>query len=393
MHKPAESYRETLFQWIWGNLEFNCTTLATTTGEKLEIVTPGVQNHGAGPDFLQAQIRIDGIDWFGSVEIHKNESEWNDHGHDHDSCYNTVILHVVYQAESQSPVRRNDGTVPPVLELKPFLGKPLSALLSRQHQSGLPCANSVTFINQRAFEEQVAAAHKEYFIYNVDQILNGYNPNLSISQAWYRAVLVRMYDILGIPANRMEMRQLVQNLYDNGSLHSCRTLQSFVALVQKVAFSGRGDLRYGWRYSGMRPASRPETRVKQAAALHYIYLDTPFSVFLDEGASSWDSLIHQIPVLLRPGASRLDLIKNLVFLPALYLLGDLLYSQELKYQSYTLWREGAQKVPGEMKRPFREAGFRMSDDVNKLGLAHQFKRYCRKGGCQSCEVFKYAIRS
>lgn len=388
--KPLK-YREILFQWIWENLEFSCDDLETIKGNSLQIIDPGVANHGAGPDFLNAHIRINGLDWYGSVEIHKRESDWNSHGHEGDAHFNNVVLHVVYEDSRQKRALRKDGTQPPVLVLKPYLAKPLNELFSRKQQSGLPCGNKVTFINQEAFEHQIAAAHREYFTYNTDKILSRYDPSLPVTKAWVKAVVISIYEILGIPANRSQMEKLAKNLFDKQIAKRTDNRTTFVHNIEKEAFSKFS--RYEWNHTGMRPASRPKARVSQAASLHYQLLHFPFSKLLEETDECWGKIIELIPMEFRPGSSRLQLAKYLVFLPALYLLGELLHANQIQKRVYTTWLDGAQSVPSEVQHPFREAGFRLTPEVKKLGLAHQYKRYCRSGGCQRCEVFKSAIRS
>jgi len=58
------------------------------------ILFKGWYNSGWGPDFSEAKIQVDSDIFFGSVEIHINESDWFNHNHHQDEQYNNVILHV-----------------------------------------------------------------------------------------------------------------------------------------------------------------------------------------------------------------------------------------------------------------------------------------------------------
>ena len=65
-------------------------------------------------DFFNAKVKIDGTLWVGNVEIHDRASHWFAHGHDKDSAYNNVVMHVV--GEADAIVTTADGkTIPQVV--------------------------------------------------------------------------------------------------------------------------------------------------------------------------------------------------------------------------------------------------------------------------------------
>ncbi|MDO5656529.1 MAG: DUF2851 family protein [Flavobacteriaceae bacterium] len=68
----------------------------TFSGQDLYIEKPGIRNTNAGPDFLNAQIRIGDVLWAGNIEIHVKTSDWFFHNHQWDPNYKNLILHVVY---------------------------------------------------------------------------------------------------------------------------------------------------------------------------------------------------------------------------------------------------------------------------------------------------------
>ena len=85
---------ERLLHYTWEHKLFAAGTLLTTTGQVVNVIDPGLLNFNAGPDFLNAKIRINNELWVGNVEIHNVSSDWMRHGHQHDANYNNVILHV-----------------------------------------------------------------------------------------------------------------------------------------------------------------------------------------------------------------------------------------------------------------------------------------------------------
>ena len=92
---------EFLLHTIWLNGLFRDFPQTTTDGRQLEVIDPGNHNMDAGPDFSAAQIRMDGVVLVGNVEIHVKSSDWMKHGHHHDAAYDTVILHVVKEADKE----------------------------------------------------------------------------------------------------------------------------------------------------------------------------------------------------------------------------------------------------------------------------------------------------
>jgi hypothetical protein len=386
----SREYREDLFQWIWQNLEFDCTDLNTVCGKPLNIIQQGTINHGAGPDFTGAHILAEGLDWHGSVEIHKTASGWFRHRHQTDEHFNSVVLHVVFEEVNLKNVFTENGAVPLTLCLKPYLHKSLHQLIEMKQSRGIACGKNITFVNQQAFEKQIERAHREYFDYKAEEILKGYPPSLPVSAAWKQAFTVQIYKTLGIPANREQMGELARRVFAEKAMPVSE--ESFYRLVKKLAFENEGD-PIGWKESGMRPASRPLPRTGQAAAFHHAIMRMSLRDFLDHPATSWKKLMNRIPEGKKPGYSRLNLIQYTVCLPALYLLGKLLQSNKLMTETYRIWNENSQVVPGEVVRPFRKAGFEVNRAVKRLGLAHQYKRYCRDRNCNRCEVFKNAIRS
>lgn len=386
------TYKETLFQWIWQQSEFNKTSLSTTCGKQLEIIDPGRLNHGAGPDFLGSKMIVDGLLWHGHVEVHRQSSEWNHHRHQMDPEYDNVILHVVYEHDAAGKVFRSDGSKPYTLNLKPYLSNPLNELVGIKQTSGIPCKGKLAFINQRAFEKQIGKVSKEYFDYKVQEILSEYSPEGTVSKSWMNVLIVQVYKTLGIPLNRDQMRELAYLMISD--ISSTNNPDSFIACGINLAF---GELnqqkKICWTESGMRPASRPKVRVKQALAFHFHLINKPFDIYLKNPEESWNELLQSVQPEMLPGKTRLQMIKHTGYLPAIYLLGQLLQSANLMDTSYNIWLSDPHKIPDEIQKPFRDAGFVIKGKTKTFGLAHQLKRYCNQRECYKCNLFKSAIRS
>ncbi|WP_224483513.1 DUF2851 family protein [Robertkochia aurantiaca] len=115
--------REDFLHFIWERMAFNGHELHTTNGVRIRIFRQGVLNHDAGPDFFDARIEIGDQLWAGNIEIHDRSSDWLVHGHQHDSEYDNVILHVVWQHNRE--IYDSSGNMLPVLQLQDYVPEPL----------------------------------------------------------------------------------------------------------------------------------------------------------------------------------------------------------------------------------------------------------------------------
>lgn len=394
MSKPVYPYNESLLQWIWENLEFNTQSLQTECGQSVQIVDTGRKNNGAGPDFSGSIIRLDGVELHGDTELHINPKDWIGHQHSSSGLFNRVILHVVYDAGSNfrpGSVTRPDGTTPPALALKPYLQKSLQTLFEQAQRPALRCTGNVSFINQGVFEKQVEKAHHDYFDFKTDFLLNRYDPELPVSKAWPKMLTSGLFHTLGMPVNRESFDKLHALISVEKKLNGDPA--EFIERVYSKAFSESAESRLNWKHTGMRPASRPKVRVVQAASFYYAVHQLSFKEYLSPDLSAWGKIINSIPENNQPGRQMLTILKQTVYIPATYLLGDVLHSAILKKNAYAAWRSIQGGVPSEVILPFKESGFEVNKKSRKPGLAHQLKRYCRPGNCHRCEVFKKAISS
>jgi hypothetical protein len=135
---------EEFLHYVWKQELFKKEATADT-GEKVEIISPGLHNKDAGPDFLNARIKINDTIWAGNVEIHSDASSWDKHGHSANPAYNNVILHVV---EKQDYITKNFAgrRIPTIaLEFDLTLYKNYAELL--KGDKPVPCNHSIQQVN------------------------------------------------------------------------------------------------------------------------------------------------------------------------------------------------------------------------------------------------------
>jgi hypothetical protein len=107
---------ERLLVRIWSRQLISEESLITGSGEKVQVIYPGKENRGSGPDFLGAVIATEGGVLVGDLELHLKASDWRSHGHHRDPGYNEVILQVVWDGEA--PVVLQNGRTVPTLSLR-----------------------------------------------------------------------------------------------------------------------------------------------------------------------------------------------------------------------------------------------------------------------------------
>jgi hypothetical protein len=132
--------KEDLLHFVWKHRLYDSTNLRTTDGEPIQVVQAGTYNTDAGADFTNARIRIGEVLLAGNVEIHVAEKDWYTHRHDTDRAYNNVILHVVYE-DNTDPTLSQSGADIPVLRLKDHISAELLLRyeLLKASKDKIPC--------------------------------------------------------------------------------------------------------------------------------------------------------------------------------------------------------------------------------------------------------------
>lgn len=134
---------EALLHTIWKYRLLGQQDYTGTRGEAIRVLSVGEHNQDSGPDFFNARVSINNIVLAGNVEIHIRSSDWLRHGHQQDKAYNNLVLHVVYEHDTE--LQQNNAFNVSVLELKPLIKTSLldtyrALELSKQ---AIPCGRSM----------------------------------------------------------------------------------------------------------------------------------------------------------------------------------------------------------------------------------------------------------
>lgn len=289
---------EQLLHYIWKHKLFPLTELTTTDGMAVEVIDTGLHNSDAGPDFFNAKVKIGGTLWVGNVEVHRKSSDWYAHGHDRDSHYDNVILHIAETTDAE--VVTSDGKHLPQMRLAvpAHVAAHYNELLTEDRYP--PCRRIVpelprftvhswmsalqaerleqkTIAIERRVEECGGSWEEGYFRTLARNY--GFGVNGDAFEAWARAVPLLSVarhrdDLFQVEAVFMGQAGLLEpesiperhrrKALDDGYFTKLRN--EYLYLAHKF---GLTPMDYGlWRFLRLRPQNFPHIRISQLASLY-----------------------------------------------------------------------------------------------------------------------------
>ena len=285
--------KEDLLHFIWKYQKIPTSRLYTSLGQKLSVVSPGLHNQLAGPDFFNAKIRLEGQLWAGNVEIHLCSSDWYAHGHEKDTNFNNVILHVVW--EDNVAVFRKDETEIPTLELKYLVSSQLlenyRKLFQKRRAVFINCQNHIaevdgfrrshwlerqyfdrleqktTFILKllEEFKNDWENACFVLLLKNFGSAING-NSFYSLARAVDFALVRKLQNKpLQLESLLLGLSKLLERSTEIDEYHT-RLQEEYLLLRQKFGLKNASVLTP--EFFGLRPANFPTIRLSQVANLY-----------------------------------------------------------------------------------------------------------------------------
>ncbi len=274
---------------LWATGDLPREALLTTAGDPLQVVYPGRRTGTGGPDFQGAML-VDGAGRLhvGDVELHLRSRDWIAHGHRADPAYDGVVLHVVLEDDG-SPCLRSNGLPVPVLALAGWIVAPLAIVADHTDIAPVqPCRVAPHLSTERvrvivgeagrerlrgkaaALEAQISVVGPEQALFAAVLDAAGYSRNREPCALLAERVPVdRLYDLLAgkLPAQARDIATAV--LLGLAGLLSPDMPPPWHALWARYADLWplpplRSDR---WVRGGVRPANRPEPRLRGVAAL------------------------------------------------------------------------------------------------------------------------------
>lgn len=413
--------KEDLLHYIWQQKILAGNELKTTTGKNITLVKTGIPNTDSGPDFFDARIRIDDTLWAGNVEIHVKSSDWIKHKHDSDKAYNNVILHVVFEHDTELGL--------PTLELKPYLSNEFLATYLKLQQSALkvPCQKMLSFPDDfklSQFLYRLAVERLEAKCEALEQQLYQYGI------AWEKLFYVTLARYFGMKVNAAPFMQLAENL---PALLLARHKHS-IAQVEALIFGVAGFLpansddqyinqlnkefaflkvKYNlasldqsmWKFSKTRPSNFPTLRLVQFSALVFqsthLFSKLMLAKTIEEAVTllAIGSLSGLNPNKLHPakhpantGLSR-SFMEHLVInaiIPVKFLYGKHTVNETLCEQALA-WLEELEAETNTIIKFWKTNGIKANHALHSQALIQLNNNYCLRHHCLKCVIGNHIL--
>ncbi len=422
--------QEDFLHYIWNHKTIDLEDLKTSDGESVTIIATGAHNENAGPDFFNAHIRIGTQLWAGNLEIHIKSSDWYSHNHEQDSAYDNVILHVVWEHDTE--VFRKDNSVIPTLILKPYIPKAAlanySTLFHTKHQ-WINCEPKFPFLDafklqnwfERLFIERLERKALEVFALleaskndweavlfkmlakNFGLKVNG-DAFLSMAETIDFAILRKtQHNPLQIEALLFGQSQLLEPVVEEGYYKSLKYEYDF--LKQKFSLETTGVIKP--LFFRLRPHNFPTIRLSQLANLYHNHqnvfskliaaqsLAEIYAIFEVQTSAFWEShyTFSNTSKTLKKALSKafIELLIINTIIPIKFA-----YAKYKGQTEVTALLELIAKIPSE-KNTIVDT-FNSLEKVSKNALASQAllqlkTEYCDKRKCLKCAIGNALIRN
>ncbi len=224
---------EDFVQKLWNMQRFFNANLMSIGSREIRVLKPGVWNREEGPDFMHAEIEIDGKLHVGDIEIHVKSSEWYAHKHHLNSRYNRVVLHVVFfNDDFNLRTRLQNGKRIPTLELLKWIDAPIGDLFDETTQAEIDATNFCRVTGNRLNIENLKSTFEslgtERFLEKADAV-RLLRTRLNFEQILYEGIM----EALGYSQNSKPLRELAQRVpfadLDHKSEHEIQAILFGVA--------------------------------------------------------------------------------------------------------------------------------------------------------------------
>ena len=397
--------------------------MVTTQGEVLKVISPGERNDDSGPDFFNARIKIGRVEWAGNVEMHVKASDWLRHGHSGDEAYDSVVLHVVYDCDTD--ITNRAGEVIPCFSVKGLYDESLFYRYRKLigSREWIPCAGNIGRVSDLVIYstlERMVVERLERKTAYFEKILNGTENN------WEETFYISLARNFGFKTNAQPFEQLARSLplkilakhqdnrlqleallfgqagLLNRQLHddyNQKLLMEYAFLAKKYGLE-KGKA-YAWKFMRMRPVNFPTIRISQFAALihksHHLLSQlveteklADLSSFFDVAVSEyWEThYTFGVPSDKKKkslGRNSFELLLINTIVPFLFVYGRHQGREELTERALLFLQQTKAENNGIIKR-WAAAGVRAANAAQSQALLTLKEDYCSMIRCLHCPI-------
>lgn len=280
---------EQLLHYVWKHKIFPLGELKTTNSQRIEVIDTGLANTNAGPDFFNAKIKIDGVLWVGNIEIHQRSSDWFRHRHHTDATYDSVILHIATEIDTE--VTRSNGETIPQMQLSCPESVSANYKELRETDSYPPCYRIIATLSPFILHSWMSALQNERFEQKAAQVVErlkrcnnnwedaffvtlarnfGFGLNGDAFEAWANRIPLRAVD-----KHRDDLFQVEAIFFGqagiladpDGDDYYLRLKKEYTYLSHKFKLTPMDVSQ--WRFLRLRPNNFPHIRIAQLACLYH----------------------------------------------------------------------------------------------------------------------------
>ncbi len=411
--------KEEFIYYLWENRLLSLE-LKTTDGEEISVISVGNRNHNSGADYVNARIKIGSTLWAGQVEIHVRASDWFRHKHQYDDNYNNVILHVVYENDT-------DLVKIPTLEIKDKFD--ISLLLNYNtfvnSKSWIPCGGLIGGVQDFtvvSWLDRMLVEHLEHECNNLDSELKRNNVD------WEQTFYQRLMRYFGMKVNndsfeylskilplKVLLKHLDNTTYVESMMFGCAGFLVFSSSDEYPSLLKREfqmlKSKFGlkvmpvsnWKFLRLRPPNFPTIRLAQIARI-IVKNGNMFSKIKDaedmqkimelfdvEINAYWDNHFIFDKLSCRNvrktlGKTAIDSIIINAVVPMLFYYGYY-HSLERYKEKAMSYLEQLDAEDNVIIRNFNNEGLFFSNAFQTQAVLFMYKYYCRRRRCLECRIY------
>jgi hypothetical protein len=421
---------EAFLHYIWQHQLFDKRNLVASDNSVIEIISPGVYNTSAGPDFFNSQIKIGDTRWAGNVEIHMLSSDWYKHNHQVDAAYDNCILHVVYH--NDSPVYRMNGSEIQTIELRGRFADHLweNYLRLISMHGWIACEDRLNEIGSFTWSKTIHRMITDRLEQRANQILISLNGN---NGDWYETFYQYLARNFGFQLNGMPFEMLARSLPFNIIAGHRNSINDIEALLFGQAGMLAGDFedayprmlqnRYAgfrstvdltaipftsWKFLRLRPVNFPSVRIAQFAALLHkdVYLfdqlvniNTAKELLIKLQATAsgyWDTHYR----FDTPSSAAIKKIgklsaQNIIIntcVPLMYAWSKVMQRKDTRKRSIEILKQISAEENHVIDR-WKDIGIKVNNAVESQALLQLKISHCSEKKCLTCSIGKRLINT